>query len=269
MLVAGLAARLREITGSEEEWISRLPETSTPRVCHELLARCLDTTDLRDTSALALVHSLTLAERDWLLLQLQQRSFGKEITGEVRCPSCQTLNEIRFAAGGLVDPPRGESRLLEIPLTSGSTAMVRPLTAGDHEHFAALVDLEADAQVATALSRLLSGADGTIDVSRLTAEDRREIVKAIEATAPDPIELQLACSSCEVAFTAPLDLGGFVIAELLSHSRTLIDDVHTLATTYHWSESDVLGLPLQRRIAYLTRIDADCDRALVQEVPSR
>jgi hypothetical protein len=35
----------------------------------------------------------------------------------------------------------------------------------------------------------------------------------------------------------------------------LLLQVHTLATTYHWSEAQILALPRQRRLRYLQMID--------------
>jgi hypothetical protein len=111
---------------------------------------------------------------------------------------------------------------------------------------------------------MLVRADGNRDaVADWDDDDRREIVKAAAATAPEPVQLELSCHSCAASFTSPFDLGRFVVAELLEHSRTLLDDVHVLARIYHWSEPEIFRLPLKRRLAYLSRIDAD--RAIFQE----
>jgi hypothetical protein len=56
----------------------------------------------------------------------------------------------------------------------------------------------------------------------------------------------------------------FFFAELREHSKTLLDDVHTLARVYHWSESDIFRLPLRRRLSYLMRIEADTDAGLAR-----
>lgn len=265
MLAARLAARLRELTGAEEDWIARVHEASTPRLCHLLLARCLEPAGADEPSPLDLVRSLPLAGRDWLLLQLHTRSFGDDVIGEVRCPACETANEIRVAARDLTAPPDPAPERLDITLASGATVSARPLTAADHEHFSMLAHADRAEQDEAALARVLVHGPSPA----LTGEDRRAIVTAIEHTVPEPIELQLTCTACATAFTAPFDIAAFVLAEVRDHSRMLLDDVHTLASAYHWSEPDVLRLSLQRRMAYLSRIDADRDRGLVQEAPRR
>jgi hypothetical protein len=263
MLAARLAARLRAIAGTDEDWIAGVAEPGTPAVGHELLARCLAAPGADAGAGLDEVRSLTLAERDWLLLQLHQRSFGRDIVGEVRCPACQTLNEIRFAARDLSEAPRAAARLEEIPLPSGATVIVRAVTAADHEHFAALSGLDADAQQAAAVARLV------VSASALDPGDRVAIARAIETAVPEPLRFDLACHQCEARFEAPFDPGRFVLGELVAHSRTLLDDVHMLATTYHWSEAEILRLPIGRRVAYLERIDAERNRELIRPEASR
>ncbi|MBS1693069.1 MAG: hypothetical protein JST91_12690 [Actinobacteria bacterium] len=44
----------------------------------------------------------------------------------------------------------------------------------------------------------------------------------------------------------------------------LLDEVHTLAKVYHWSEAVILGLSGARRQAYLLRIERDRDAALLE-----
>lgn len=269
MLAARLAARLRAISGAEEDWIAEMADPSMPAACHELLARCLGWPSPEHADGLDQVRSLTLVERDWLLLQLHQRSFGCEIVGEVRCPICRARNEVRFAARDLCDAPGGTPDRSEVPLPSGGVAIVRALTAADHEHFASLAELDTDSQWDAALARLVVSADGSDPPTDLGQDARNTIVQAVEAAAPDPIRLDLACHECGTRIEAPFDPPHFVMAEVLSHSRTLLDDVHTLAMTYHWSESEILRLPIRRRLAYLALIEAACDRALVRHEVSR
>lgn len=42
--------------------------------------------------------------------------------------------------------------------------------------------------------------------------------------------------------------------------------MHTLARAYHWSERDIVGLSLGRRLAYLMLLEVDADAALLAEL---
>ncbi|WP_437733106.1 hypothetical protein [Sorangium sp. So ce1335] len=44
----------------------------------------------------------------------------------------------------------------------------------------------------------------------------------------------------------------------------MLHDVHRLASRYHWSEDQILRLPLPRRAAYLAIIEAEEDRRLFE-----
>jgi hypothetical protein len=42
--------------------------------------------------------------------------------------------------------------------------------------------------------------------------------------------------------------------------------VHRLARAYHWSERDILSLPLDRRFAYLLLLEQEADALLLPEL---
>jgi hypothetical protein len=60
-----------------------------------------------------------------------------------------------------------------------------------------------------------------------------------------------SCSACGGAFTADLDVGSFVWAELQARARRLMKEVDLLARAYGWTETEVLALSERRRAAYL------------------
>lgn len=44
----------------------------------------------------------------------------------------------------------------------------------------------------------------------------------------------------------------------------VLHEVHQLASAYHWSERDILGLTLRRRLAYRMLLEADADAGMVR-----
>jgi hypothetical protein len=263
MTAAMLAARLRDLSGADEDWLARLAHPAAPAAMHQLLARCLDAPGAVE-ARLELVRSLTLEERDWLLLVLHQRSFGHDILAEVGCPSCGEANEIRFAARDAIATPRTVA-WTRLQLPGGASAVVRSPTAGDHEYFTALGPLSRDEQQHEALARLVVFDDAASSLDDLDAEARQLLARAIDAASPDTTELDLRCHACGDGFQVPFDPGSFVLEEVNAHARTLLDDVHTLALAYHWSEDDIFRLPIDRRLAYLSRIDAERGGLIVRE----
>jgi hypothetical protein len=66
--------------------------------------------------------------------------------------------------------------------------------------------------------------------------------------------LELRCAACGEAWTEPLDVVSFFVAELDVVARNLLAEVHLLARAYGWREADALALPARRRAAYLELI---------------
>jgi hypothetical protein len=85
-----------------------------------------------------------------------------------------------------------------------------------------------------------------------SAEDVARIEAALDEVSPwVVIELAASCPACGA--THPVALDPYVV--MRRPARELLDEVHTLAWYYHWSEAEILALPRERRQLYLTRID--------------
>jgi len=79
---------------------------------------------------------------------------------------------------------------------------------------------------------------------------------AVEAAISDAdpaadVVFTLVCPACAVAWTAPLDLAGFVWEEVEHAAHQIMTDVDVLARAYGWREPDVLALSPWRRHCYL------------------
>ena len=61
------------------------------------------------------------------------------------------------------------------------------------------------------------------------------------------------CPACGATVRAGLHLSSLVMAELRRAAEGLHEDVHVLASTYHWHEEAILALPRRRRQDYAMR----------------
>jgi hypothetical protein len=64
------------------------------------------------------------------------------------------------------------------------------------------------------------------------------------------------CVSCGHSWESLLDVPHLVWSELAARAQRLLLEVHLLARTYGWSESDILALSSVRREAYLALVSA-------------
>jgi len=65
------------------------------------------------------------------------------------------------------------------------------------------------------------------------------------------IELSVTCPACGATFTTELDAGDLLYSDLVARQGDLDLAIHLLALHYHWSEDDILDLPIARRRRYV------------------
>jgi hypothetical protein len=110
-----------------------------------------------------------------------------------------------------------------------------------------------DAEPGAIVGRLVSRPSDADDVPQPWLAP---IEAALEAADPlTTLEIETVCPECGVAVSIPLDLEARCLALLAAEQPRLIDDIHALATAYHWSEAEIIAIPPARRRQYLARIN--------------
>jgi|SRR5262245_25718378 len=185
----------------------------------------------------------TLGERNAALLGLRQRLFGDQLQSCVECPKCHERLEFKLSAHSLLGSEpvtdRTYARLRDLRVRVPTTRDLASVTGETDEVRAAHLLLErlVDAGIAT----------GKISSDELSA--------ALDAADPRmDVSLDFSCPACAHSWTAPLDVPAFLWEEIEVRARRLLDEVHTLARAYAWSEAEILGLSDTRRNAYLERV---------------
>lgn len=193
-----------------------------------------------------------LAAWEERLLALRRRLRGPGISAVLKCPNCDATVALDFRDDDL---PRDTTSAVK----TVDGIELRPLRLSDLRH----VEVGGDAQAR--LELLLARATGrdhawARDV--LLGPSRMSAVTALEDLASG-LDLQIStqCTECGAAIVAPFDVSQFVSAELQSSAQQLLEGVHRIASTYHWSETEILKLPRERRQAYLSRIERDAVRS--------
>jgi hypothetical protein len=180
---------------------------------------------------------LPVGERDALLAELRELTFGPSLEAVVECPSCGEPLELTLRGADL----RGEPTPAADP--GGS---LRVPTAGDLVAVAGAASVEEGRQIL--LDRIVAGA---LDAELEDLEER-----LAQADPGAWTELALACPECAAQWSAPFDIVSFLCAELDAAAWRLVEEVHTLASAYGWTEDEVLALSSSRRGAYLELVGA-------------
>jgi hypothetical protein len=201
---------------------------------------------------------LPLGRRDSLIIRLRERMFGDRIPIAVQCPNCRERLEFDTSASELLSCCPPNDRPTDIAFeVAGYHIVARPLDSRD------LANLRPDMPRAAARQALVcetvvqASLDGaTVAPTDLPTQAVTALAeKLVEADPAADLHFALSCPDCRRAWVATFDITAYFWRELSAIARTMLEDVHQLATAYGWREDEILGLSAARRAFYLSRIN--------------
>lgn len=205
----------------------------------------------------ALLGRLLPVDRDYLLLHLHRLTFGDVRFQTVECPqaACRRRLDVRFELSSAERPEVPDRADGAIELPGGRMVRFRLPVATDQ---AALHGAPPSALEAAFLQRCVQPARdddrqvGWSELMEMPAPVRADVVKRIVAASPEiDLAVPLECPQCRRPFRFVFDPVLSLLAELKASRAALIRQVHRLALHYHWSHSEILGLPHSLRHEYL------------------
>jgi hypothetical protein len=209
---------------------------------------------------------LTIVERNLLLLQLRELTFGDTLQGFGTCSRCRTHLEFAVPVADLISHLKSQSSASPIGWgEDGKQYRLRPATTDD-----LLATLEA-ASTAEAREFLLKRcltvsrdsseaggwsaceeAPGAISPATLPAL----VAKFDQLHAAAELGCAVRCAECANREELDLDIAQFLWLEVRSAAKRLLAEVHELAWAYGWSERSILRMSRQRRNAYIEMMSA-------------
>jgi hypothetical protein len=187
-----------------------------------------------------------LGRRNMALAQLRCASFGPRLLGSTACARCRERLEVEFDARLLADDATNQEQNLEKPIVVNGRSFRLPTTRD-----LAKAARETDARLA-ALRLVESCRLETGDSPAWSDEELEQIGQKMAAA--DPLaetRLALRCPVCENEWEENLDIVSFLWREIEARARKLLFEIHTLASAYGWTETDILSLSDHRRALYL------------------
>lgn len=221
-----------------------------------------------EPAAPELVDGLCVGDRQFLARQLAAHLGRDGVWLVAECGRCGESFDFYVEQSSLPVKEAGEGAPWAEAEISRGTCRLRLPTGADQEAIAAVDD---DGEALRMLAaRCLVAAAGetaageTVDDPaawrrQLDDEDLAAIEAALEEVAPEvALRARVRCPQCghdnDVWVDPYLGLRG--------HDEELFVEIHTLASTYHWSEAELLSLPPERRRLYLRLVDRS--RGMVQ-----
>ena len=195
--------------------------------------------------------TLSLGQRDELLLQVRRRTFGDRLDAYTECPSCRERLEFSLSCGSLLSDANIHEQREKTLTIEGIEFTVRCPDSRDAAGAAASGNV--DAAIRVLLDRCVSRTQISSCGSDSLSPSAHAVI-AGELAAIDPraeILLELSCPNCQHAWQGLFDIVTFLWAEIRAHARRLLQEVDVLARAYGWPEADILSLSEARRGLYL------------------
>lgn len=231
-----------------------LRRETPPVATTAVLCACLS--DGKDQSTAADVFSWTLNRRLQGLLAVTMATRGDRLIHTARClgRDCSQPMDLPLSLSDFQrrdDPAEvsctlgdGVTLTLGVPTGEDQIAWLRREISGEREPDAFVEDL-------------LRRSDGP-----WTGIGSPQDLKAVEAALAeaDPLtdlRIDTRCPECGAGNSFPLDLEQACLHMLAATQPRLLDEIHRLASAYHWSEGEIMAIPAARRRQYLARLDGE------------
>jgi hypothetical protein len=196
--------------------------------------------------------TLTIGERDAWLFQLRARLFGDRMACYADCPTCAAPLQFEIDARQFSQRPARSGAPFELIQADRFRVRFRPLNSDD------LTAAGGAGEVAAMRRKLLERAilEAVVDgcpasVADLPEEAIDEIGRQLARRDGAELLLDLHCAACGHEWQETFDILSFFWNELSRYAKRLLQEVHTLAWAYGWSESEILSMSTARRRVYL------------------
>jgi hypothetical protein len=225
-------------------------DVERPRLVTSLLTRCSRTLSGNPPSEQA-IWELPLGTRIEAIVALAGGDTARPLEWRVRCShaSCSAESELELHPSEIASVASQAYREQLVPVKIGSrTAWLRRPTGADQLRW--LSDRTAPTTAGLFVEPRFE------DLGVALEEIGESIDQAMDEY--DPLvgfHLEVSCAECGRRTAQAPDLLSAALERLWTAQFDLIDQVHRLASYYHWTEEEISKLPAWRRQAYLACLD--------------
>jgi hypothetical protein len=198
------------------------------------------------------VADLCVADRQYLMLRLGAMLHGEQMWLKVDCGHCKAPFDVDIRRCDLPVKEAGHGFPQVTVRVNDSVICARVPTGVDQDRIGELSEEDAMRQLLQNCIHSINGSTPDREfIDELSGPDVEVIDEAFDEVSPAVCNrLLVACPECGREQHAELD--HYLLADI--HEHSFYDEVHTLASHYHWSEAEILDLPQARRRLYLDMI---------------
>ena len=199
--------------------------------------------------------SVSIGDRDRGLLQLREELFGSRFEAIAGCPECGERLELAFSTQDLL-AQHAAITSEPLKLTSGGYEVDYRLPTTDD-----LLAVASNPGQARELlmERCVEARNDGVAVSASALPDEVVTLLGQKMADADPqaeVQILLTCPACAHHWPTVFDILSYLWGEIEDWAQRLLQDVHSLASAYGWSERDILSMSATRRRLYLEMVGA-------------
>jgi hypothetical protein len=255
-------AVLQPLSGREEAFL--LEDGSSLSMASRVttvLSRCVCRLGTLEALTPETAKSLTVGDREALLLHLRRMTLGEKMSCVLSCPdpACGEKMDLDLQVSELLSPPyQDASDVHESVITSDQASYAvrfRLPNGADQEEVAPLAATVPKAAADLLLQRCVqvifeqNSGDQVNQIPSVVAQALPQRMAKLDPQAE--ILFKLVCPACGGSFLAPFDTADYFCKELAGSQHDFYQEVHLLAFYYHWSEREILSLTRRKRALYL------------------
>jgi hypothetical protein len=191
--------------------------------------------------------SIVTADRDRILAAVYQDLYGSKIDSTVSCRHCHKQFDVDFSLTALLAQLHpGKTEVPKNGVYETTNGVAYRLPTGEDEMRAILTE-ETDPVQALLTQCLVDRAD-------LAKSDLVEEAMATMAPVMN-LEMQAVCPECAREQKVRFDMQSFLLLRLKKERPRLLYEIHRIASSYHWSQQEILQLPRRLRKQYVELIE--------------
>lgn len=209
----------------------------------------------------------SVGDRDLLVAALYTQCFGDDVDIEVRCADCGEAFEVRCSlAEEIATMTEAGEQAFHLKAVAGPDAQgFYQLPGGQSFRLPTVADEQALRRVSPARRRneLLArcvranreetGAGPVV----VDEEDGVLLEQAMQALDPGASPtLRVPCAMCRALQAIELDIVELFLSTLAREAPLLAREIHSLASAYHWSLQEIVGLSRRQRHAQVALVEA-------------
>lgn len=242
---------LRQLAGHDERALAELSNRPLHARVNAFLERVAS---FEEGDAAELLPKLSIGDRVALMLHVRRLELGDRLDCTVSCAKCGKAMSVVLSAAKLLNtasPAPSTSYAIE---ADGLRLQVKPLTAHDQDM---LLGAKEGEDLEETLARSCIVSSDTLLPEKLPGTVVQAIGSKLEEVDPlSDIVLELSCPECSRKFRASFNAEDFIFKELGIGRGDIESEIHWLALHYHWSENEILSLPVRRRRKYISLINS-------------